>query len=473
LIRATLGTWLNYSTTLLFQVLFALRFGTDNAASAYVVAFAVVAGLSGLFVSTAQSVVAGRLLAEDGSLRTGPLRLMAVIIAAAGVISLGLAAAATPAGQLLSRVSGYPANLSSQLAVLSSLALFLQVLAGGAGSIALVRGRRLLPAVAPAFPTLLGGAGLALVANIDVREVLVLFVVGSCIQCITLVLAAAERVRLKAASVPHLAPTTAAVLVSFVLLALLFPFERVMSGLHASQEAADYDYAIRSLRAIQQLILGGAILASLGDWSALNSGRSRDQLSQSLVFAIVLVTLVLVLAASIAVVAGHSIVALVYERGRFLATDSDEVTKILLVALPGFCGEGVNLVLTSALAGARQNIALALLGSGNFATRVVLTVALAPEFGAIGVAAGYSITNVILLAPVFYLVSKRLLDPGFHARKFRPAVAVGFGTLMSALILASAAAGLPALLRGFTVLIVCALLWLGFRPLRGLIPVHK
>src|SRR3989442_6222711 len=115
MIRATGGTWLSYATTVLFQVLFALRFGTDHPASAYVIVFAVIAGVSGVLVSTAQSVGASRLLGEGGSLQTGLLKLMAGVVGGAGLISLALTLAADPLGRLLTRVSDYPPSLSSEL----------------------------------------------------------------------------------------------------------------------------------------------------------------------------------------------------------------------------------------------------------------------------------------------------------------------------------------------------------------------
>ena len=55
MIRASAATWLNYATTLVFQILFAARFGSSDVAGAFVIAFAVAISLGGVFVSTALS----------------------------------------------------------------------------------------------------------------------------------------------------------------------------------------------------------------------------------------------------------------------------------------------------------------------------------------------------------------------------------------------------------------------------------
>lgn len=68
--KSTAGTWVNYATTALFQVLFARAFGSSPAASAYALTFAIAVGIGAVFVGTSQVVYLPRLLARDGSCRS-------------------------------------------------------------------------------------------------------------------------------------------------------------------------------------------------------------------------------------------------------------------------------------------------------------------------------------------------------------------------------------------------------------------
>ena len=52
MLRASVGTWVNYGTSLAFQIAFAYRFGATESASAFVIAFSIMAGLSGIVGST-------------------------------------------------------------------------------------------------------------------------------------------------------------------------------------------------------------------------------------------------------------------------------------------------------------------------------------------------------------------------------------------------------------------------------------
>jgi peptidoglycan biosynthesis protein MviN/MurJ (putative lipid II flippase) len=463
-IRATIGTWLSYATTVLFQILFASLFGTTNSAAAFVIAFALMGGISGVIVTTMQTVVSGRLLRMDSTMRSGALGMLGTMVALGGLLAVALALLAPSAGVVLARTSGYEPVPCTDLLRLAAAGVFIQSLSGALGVVTLVAGRRLLPAVSPALPTLCGAVAIVGSHHADVRWAFGFFVVGAALQVVVLGVSALNSLQVKSDPVPEILGTSVVTIGVLILLALLPPLERTVAALHVAQDAANYDYAIRSLRAVQQLVLGGVVLASLGDWAQLTTDGNRDRASESLLARVTLVSISLVLAASVAAVGSHKIVEIVYQRGAFNAQDTDDVTRILQVALPGFCAEGVGLVLISALAGSRHNYPLAGLGMLHFVGRVVLMIALAPPFGAYGVALGYSITQVMLLMPTLYLAISRSLWPRIRVMSLVPAVLVAGGTLTSALLLSAFANSVPALFNAAAVVGVCTLLFCWLRP---------
>ena len=88
-LRSTLGTWVNYTTTIALQILFASRFGSSAEASGYLISFALVIAIGAVFVSTAQSLYVPRLVSLEGLVLSRGLRKIAALtIWAAGIFGL-------------------------------------------------------------------------------------------------------------------------------------------------------------------------------------------------------------------------------------------------------------------------------------------------------------------------------------------------------------------------------------------------
>src|SRR4051794_12781387 len=90
MLRATAGTWLNYSTTLVFQLLFAREFGAGVEASSYQLVFYLAIAASSVFINTAQAVFVPRLLLPGGELDPRVTRVLVYVV----IASLGLFAIA-------------------------------------------------------------------------------------------------------------------------------------------------------------------------------------------------------------------------------------------------------------------------------------------------------------------------------------------------------------------------------------------
>ena len=157
LISATLATWLNYATTLVFQILFAARFGTSPEAGAFVIAFTVAVSVAGIFITTATTLVMPRLATRDGSLSRTALRALGV--GAAAVVAMAVVAAVighvrcpSRPGQLLR----LPASDAQAVLLLAAGLVAVFGLSGIVGTVALARGRRAIPAGAHALPSICG-----------------------------------------------------------------------------------------------------------------------------------------------------------------------------------------------------------------------------------------------------------------------------------------------------------------------------
>jgi len=319
-IRATFGTWFNYATTLLFQVLFAIHYGSSNIAVAFIIAFGIGVAISGLVGSSIQSAVLPRLVAPDGGLVIAAVRFMAMMTAVAAGLSLTLVMLAGPSSQLLASHASVEAPLMGDLLRITGIFLLAQVVAGEATVISLARGHRLVPAIGPAFPSLAAGAGMVILPGIDIRLAYLLLTIGTILQIAVVFGNIGHSVHFQGGALPRMGAVTTAMFVSFALLAAIVPIERIVAAGLSTASSAHYDYAMRSLRVAQQLILGGLLLTALGDWSARASRVDLGHLRKSLGAAIVLGGSLLFLAASVAAVSGHSIVALVSQPGPFAAT---------------------------------------------------------------------------------------------------------------------------------------------------------
>ena len=438
MIRATVGTWGNYATTLLFQIVFATRYGGSASASVFVVAFGVLLAFGSVVTSSVQSLVVPRLVLADNRLSADALRLVRAFGAA------GLA--------LLALIYVYPSALASLIAAVTTLpaaglthafragALFmaLQTTAGALMAIAIARGARFPPAIAPALPSLAGTAYLLFEAHPSVPATLYALATGAAIEALLMAFAAFGGATVASVSSPKVGALSIWTAVQFVALTMVAPLERIVASIHGPAGAADYNYAIRSLAIAEQLLVGGLVLASLGDWSRLWRMGDESAFNHAVWRAAGLAMMVLVLAGSMGAVASHWLVALVYEHGRFTSADTALVARLLVLAIPGFCAEGISLVLAQALLASRRNRTAVAIGFCNFGVRVVALFVFGVPYGARGVAVAYSVGTILVLVPLVVAVL-RLAPPsplwrGVLARQ----IAVASSTVLAAVVVATA-----------------------------------
>jgi peptidoglycan biosynthesis protein MviN/MurJ (putative lipid II flippase) len=471
-VRATFGTWLSYASTITFQVVFAAHYGTSLTAAAFIVVFGLGLAATGVIMSTVQSVALPRLLDERGAVLTGPLLFLLAMSAVALVAAAAIELSAGWIAGGVAAVSRLPVEALLPLVQVMALVFLLQLLANEASSIALARGRRLLPALTPGLPYL--GATAALIAGFGGRSQLiyVAFALGALVQLILLILSVWRGWRLQPGSHPQMGTTALAMFLNYSLLVMVLPLERVLASTHSAADAAQYDYAIRSLKAAQQLIIGGLVLAALGDWSALAVRRGIQQLRESLLSAVVLGSVLLFLAASIGLVAAPALVGLVYQHGRFGAADTAAVSWVVLLALPGFCAEGIALIFASALLSTRHTATLVGITGGGFVLRLAGLLFAATRWGAPGIAVVYSIVLTLTLAAMAVAAVRHGLWPSAGWDTFRKGAVIAALTTGTALFLVLMGQSLPGLLNGAIVsaVFVCAFLLLRPVPALRLLP---
>ncbi|PYQ63609.1 MAG: hypothetical protein DMF54_16270, partial [Acidobacteria bacterium] len=216
--RATIGTWLNYATSIGFQVLFASRFGTSHAATAFVIVFSAAISMSGLLISTVQSVAVPRLVAPDGRLLPRTLRFLGVVTALAGLLSLSTALLAEPAAAVLAKLASIDQAQTSELVRWGAVALFAQFLAGELAAVSLSIGDRLIPTVAPTIPSIVAGAALLVQQSAGVVTALQWIAIGSVLQVTMLAILLSRRVRFGSALTPPLTSAALMMLGAYVLL---------------------------------------------------------------------------------------------------------------------------------------------------------------------------------------------------------------------------------------------------------------
>jgi putative peptidoglycan lipid II flippase len=281
-----------------------------------------------------------------------------------------------------------------------------------------------------------------------------LFVLGSALELLLLLIAVAPRLRtVSAATVrsPKAHAITLATAAQFALLSVLPSVETFAASISSAGSAAEFNYAVRSLAIVQQLIVGGVVIASLGDWSSLANAGRRRELGQRFLVTLGLAFAVLVLAACVAAVCGRSLVALVYERGAFSAQDTSAVTRILFFALCGFCAESLSLVIGQAILALRQNAVAVTFGLTRFVLRLSLVLVFAYWWGAVGVAAAYSVASVAVVGLQLVYVARVLLEKVDVRRAIARPIAVVIGTATSATAVGVFAGGASAAVRGASV----------------------
>jgi peptidoglycan biosynthesis protein MviN/MurJ (putative lipid II flippase) len=455
---------MNYATTLIFQVVFASRFGASREAAAFVISFGLAVAIGGIFTNTVQSVVVPRLLAPDeDALVRGAVRFLGLLAVLTAIVCGFLAVAAVPLGHALEGPLRVSSETITGLLLVASGVIFFLVLTNILITVSLARGQRMLPAMANAVPSIFATLALIVVADWGVVFVFAAFLGGLVIELVLLAWLFNRPRRLVEGATPHIGPTTAATLAQFALLSTIPPLEGVVASAKVSSGAAQYYYASRGLAVVQQLIIGGAALAFLADWSGLARSRDKQRLSSALVTSSAVVGILLIGAASLAAVAAPTVVAAVYQRGSFTADDTATVARILQLALPGFCAEGLAIIMSRGLLVMQRNRKVILLGLFNFASRITCLAAFGLMFGPKGVAVAYSVSWVAIAGlQAVVLYREGLLDLEMPIVRQGTLVALCTAACAAVLIVNDA---LPVLVNGAIVAGVFATLLVLVRPI--------
>ncbi|GAC1513653.1 MAG: hypothetical protein NVS2B16_19010 [Chloroflexota bacterium] len=452
--RASLGNGLNYLTTIGAQILFAKHFGSTSAAAAYTIVFGTMMAICGVLVSTVQSVVLPRLVDRNGQVAIGAVGLLVRLTAAGSVVAALSVAGAASLAQYLHRTTGIDVNLLTDLMRIGAVALFLQLLAGEAAAVALALGRRLLPAFAPAFPSLTVMSLLLLGNDVGVRAVYLAFAAGSVASLVVLLASTLSSVHIAPSAPCRVGTTMLLTMTSTLALAVVPPLERVVAATHSVADAAHYDYAIRALSSVQLIFINGLSLAGLGTWTALALRGHDDRLRRSLGLAVVVAAVSLAISAAVALVATQGLVSLVFQRGRFTPTDTRAVSDILVLALPGFWAQGVGVLLTSMLSATRHNRYLYGLGFANAGLRCFLIVVLGALMGVEGVAVAYSAASFVATFAIVLKLRQVSLLPQIELRVARKAALLIVAPIGLAVMFRVFGSSVPAPFRAAVVLAV-------------------
>ena len=340
MLKATIGTWVNYGTTVIFQVLFARRFGSTAAASAYATTFAVAIALSAVFIATTQSIYIPRLLTHDGEVITAGVRRILRLTLLAVVVFVLFAAFASPITSLIAGKLDRPGVHLVALMRFAAAFGFSQVLVGQLAALAWARGARFGPAVTPALPSIVASVPLLADPHVTAPTLYLLLTAGSLAQLGLLAATAGRSLRFATEPLHGLGKLTFGFLGALVVSQFIVPFEVIIAARASASGGADFNYAYRALSVTQLLIVGGLTLAALPEWSNHVRAQARASLERSIAQALSVAVLALSLAAAVGLVAGETLVRLVFQRGSFTAHDTEVVAAIVLAALVGFVAEG-------------------------------------------------------------------------------------------------------------------------------------
>lgn len=399
MLKSTVGTWVNYATTALFQVLFARRFGAGTDASAYALTFAIAIGVGATFVGTTQAIYLPRLLTASNEVSLEAvgrmLRLTLIALAVFSMIAAGASVIAPVIAPQLNRPGIHFALLIRTACAFG----FLQVVVAQLAALCWVRGARLVPAMSPAIPSIVASIPLVASGRVTTPTLYLLLIAGGLVQVIVLTLAAGRNLRFSRE--PRDRRGEPPLLVSLGLFAtgqIVGPFEILIAAHSSRSGGAYFNYAYRAITVAQALIVGGIVAASLPDWSNYVRAQARHRLERSVARTISMTALVLSLAGAIGLVASTTLVHVAFQRGSFSPHDTRVVSEIVNVALLGFVAEGVMLVLGQALAADKRLRVMIVFGQGRAGFLIALVAILGLWDGPVGVAAGYSVANVIALA---------------------------------------------------------------------------
>lgn len=462
MLKSTVGTWINYGTTALFQVLFARSFGAGSAASAYALTFAIAVGIGPVFVGASQVVYLPRLLARNGEVLTAVVRRVARLTWFALATFMTLAASATFIVPVLAPSLDHAGVHLVALVRLACLFGFLQVLVGQLAVVCWARGARFVPAVSPALPSLL--AAVPIFANVSVspETLYILLTVGSVMQVILLGVAAGRNLSLSKEPPDRRGePRTVVSLGTFAVAQLVVPFAVWIAARASSAGAAEFNYGYRAIAVAEALIVGGIMFAALPDWSDYFRTEAHATFERSVAQTVSVAALALCVAAGVGLVASQTLVRVAFQRGSFTAHDTVAVSAIVMAALPGFIAEGVMLVLSQAILAQRRIRAGIAFGMGRATALMVFVAVFGLTGGPVGVAVGYSVANVIALGAQGVYVCRKRIVTSRQARLARSTLLVTMSTGVTAGLLVLVP--VPSLARAGLVLAVFASALIGLR----------
>jgi putative peptidoglycan lipid II flippase len=444
MLKSTAGTWISYATTALFQVLFARSFGTGPDASAYALTFAIAVGIGAVFIGTSQVVYLPRLLAPNGDVLTEIIWRVLRLTWIALATFVALAASASFLAPVLAPSLDRAGVDLAALIRLACLFGFSQVLVGQVAVLCWARGSRFVPAVSSAWPSILASIPLIVGATASTENLYLLLTAGSVLQMILLATAAGKNLRFSSEPADRREePPMLVSLGTWGLAQLVVPFMVWVAARASSTGGADFNYAYRAIAVAEALIVGGIMYAALPDWSDFFRTEARTTLERSIAQTVSVAALALSVAAGVGLVASPTLVRLAFERGSFTAHDTQVVSTIIVAGLAGFVAEGVMLVLSQAILAERRIRAGIAFGMGRAIALIVLAGIFGLIGGPVGVAVGYSIANVIVLAIQSVYVWRKGIVSGRQARLARSTLLVAASTGVTAALLT--AMNLPSL----------------------------
>lgn len=455
MLKSTVGTWISYATTVLFQVLFARSFGTGPDASAYALTFAIAVGIGAVFVGTSQVVYLPRLLARNGDVLTEIVWRVVRLTWFALAAFVTIAATATFVAPVLAPALDRAGVDMASLIRLACLFGFSQVVVGQLAVVCWARGARFVPAVSPVWPSILASIPLLAGGATSAQSLYLLLTAGSVLQMLLLGAAAGRRLTFSSeAADRHGEPPTLVSLSTWGVAQLVVPFMIWIAARGSAGGGADFNYAYRAIAVSEALIVGGIMYAALPEWSDFFRTEARTTMERSIAQTVSVAALALSVAAGIGLVAAPTLVRLAFQRGSFTAHDTQEVSTIIVAGLAGFVAEGVMLVLSQAILAERRIRAGIAFGMGRATALLVLAGIFGLTSGPVGVAIGYSVANVIALAIQIVYVWRKGIVTRRQARMARSTLLVAASTGATAALLA--AMNLPSVAGAALVLAVFA-----------------
>ncbi len=466
MLKSTIGTWVNYGTTALFQVLFARSFGATPAASAYALTFAIAVGIGAIFVGTSQVVYLPRLLARDGEVFSAivgrVVRLTWIALAAFGLIAVLAPLIAPVLAPSLDRAGVDVATLIR----LACLFGFSQVVVGQLAVLLWARGGRFVPAISPALPSILASIPLVTATVASTASLYLLLTLGSLLQIALLGWSATRHLRFTSDPPDRRGePPTAVSLSTFAIAQLVVPFMVWIAARASSTGGAEFSYAYRAIAVAEALIVGGIMYAALPDWSDYVRTQAWATLERSIAQAVSFAALSLSVAAAVGLVASQTLVRIAFQRGSFTAHDTRVVSAIIVAGLAGFLAEGVMLVLSQAILAQKRIRAGIAFSMGRASAMIILAAILGLAWGPVGVAVGYSAANVLALTAELAYVYRKGIVTRAQAPVARSTLVVAAATGLTAVLLLPV--HMPTLAQAA---LVVAIFGSGLIKLRGSLP---